>query len=120
MRRELQRIEPWSAVRVGFFLGIPAGFLFGLLEAAFLKTMTGQGATLPPEANALGDLSGGSVFMMALMMSVMCSLLFALTGGIGAMIYNLIARLFGGVEVRISGDDERAAARVEHEDDENV
>jgi len=115
MKREVQRIEPWSMVRVGFFVGLLAGFLLGLLEALLFKSLsgTGQSSVLPPGAGELISLTGGGIILLAITMSLFCSLSFALCGALGAVFYNWAARLFGGVEITT---DETAAAHEETSD----
>jgi hypothetical protein len=56
----------------------------------------------PPEMISLVNLSGGAVIALAIIMSLMASLTIAMSGGIAAVLYNIIARLFGGIEYRVS------------------
>lgn len=52
MRREITRIEPRSAIRVGFFIGMLFGILFGLYSAVLLKGMGDAGMQLFGAADA--------------------------------------------------------------------
>jgi hypothetical protein len=101
MKREVQRIEPWSMVRVGFFVGLLSGFVLGLIESLLLKSLVGSGqsSALPPGASELISLTGGGILLLAITMSLFGSLSFALCGALGAVFYNWAARLFGGVEM---------------------
>ncbi len=119
MKRELRRIEPWSAVRVGFFFGLIAGFLFGLLNAAIIKYFAGimGDQAIPKDMMNLVNLSGGAIVALAIVSSLIFSLMGSVCGAIAAMCYNLIASLFGGVEISLS-EDEQAPAAERRRDDE--
>jgi len=109
VKREILRIEPSSAMRIGFFIGLITGFLVGLLEAVLLKAMSGaQGAgILPAEAAPLAGSSATTLFLLAIVMGLLFSLIFALFGALIAVVYNIAARSFGGIELFMSGDEER-------------
>lgn len=96
MKLEIQRIAPRSAVRVGFFIGIVAGFFFGLYSSFILKEIAA--GTIPMNAKEFGALAGLSPVMMCLIMALIGSLVYAAAGGLLAVFYNMIARLFGGIE----------------------
>jgi hypothetical protein len=96
MKLEIQRIAPQSAVRVGFFVGIIAGFFFGLYASFIMKEISS--GTIPMNAQDFGALAEMSPVMMCLVMAMIGSLIYAAAGGLLAMFYNLIARLFGGIE----------------------
>ena len=103
MKREIQRIEPVSAVRVGFILGLGLGVIFGLVEAVFLKLLAGSGgeAMLPAGAAELTKLSGGGILLLALSAGLMFSPVAGARslGALTAMFYNLAAHFFGGIEM---------------------
>jgi hypothetical protein len=119
MKREVQRIEPWSMARVGFFVGLLSGIVLALLEALLIKSLTGAGqsSALPPGAAELISLTGGGIVLLAITMSLFCSLSFALFGMLGAVFYNWAARLFGGVE--ITTDEPVAPEGSSEADDED-
>jgi hypothetical protein len=105
-------------MRVGFFVGLLLGFVLGLFEAAIFKSMSGVtgAAGLPAEAQQLMSLNGSSIIMLALMTSLMSSLLLAFFASLGAVFYNWGARLFGGIEFHLSGDEhERYEDQSENE-----
>jgi hypothetical protein len=127
MKRELLRIEPWSAVRVGFFFGLLIGFAAALFEVFLLKSLSGTSAKslLPPEASQMVGMSGGAIAAMAVIMALFFSLLIAFLSGLGAIFYNAITRWFGGIEFALSGDDDAAMDRDDddarrREDDADV
>jgi len=103
MRREITRIEPRSAVRVGFFLGLLFGVLLGLYSSLVLKGMGEQGAQLlgSAEAAQIKELAGVSTILLAVFMGLMGALLHSLIAGLCAVVYNLAARWFGGIEYHV-------------------
>ncbi|MBK6909527.1 MAG: DUF3566 domain-containing protein [bacterium] len=103
MRREITRIEPRSAIRVGFFIGMLFGILFGLYSAVLLKGMGDAGMQLFGAADAaqLKSLTGVSTFLLALFMGLMGALFYSLISGLCAVVYNLAARWFGGIEYQV-------------------
>jgi hypothetical protein len=107
VRHEIQRIEPRTALRVGFFVGLLLGFVIGLFEAAVFKSMSGvPGASaLPADMQQLMSLSGSSIIMLAIVTSLMFSLIMALFCSLGAVFYNWAARLFGGIEFYLSDEE---------------
>ena len=120
MKKEISRIEPWSVVRIGFFFGLLSGFLFGIFSGYFTKMLAdalGVGA-LPPDAKEMAGLSGGAIIALAILMGLISSLAWALCGALGAMFYNMIARLFGGLEFVITKEEAPAASRATTEDEE--
>jgi hypothetical protein len=128
MKRELLRIEPMSAVRISFFLGLAAGFLFGLIEAILFKSLSASPAgssLLPPEAQQMVTMSGAAIVLLAVVVGLVFSLIFAFAGALMAVFYNWLARMFGGLEFHLSGDvqrsaDDEAAVDSSAEDEEHV
>ncbi|MDD5087344.1 MAG: DUF3566 domain-containing protein [bacterium] len=118
MKRELLRIEPVSATRVGFFVGLAAGVVFWILELLLMKLLSGAGgeAMLPPGGKDLLGLGAVGVMGMAVISSLLFSLLFAVFGGLLAVFYNLAARFFGGFEICVS-DAEAEPAPPTHTTD---
>ncbi|MBK6766353.1 MAG: DUF3566 domain-containing protein [bacterium] len=102
-RREITRIEPRSAVRVGFFLGLLFGLLFGLYSAVMLKAMGDAGMKMFGESEAaqLKALGGVSTIFMMLFMGLLGALFHSLIAGLCAIVYNLAARMFGGIEYHV-------------------
>lgn len=117
MKHELLRIEPRSAIRIGFFLGLLGGFILGVFEMLFFRAVSdaGGGAMLPAEAKALIGTGAGSYLMIGLVTGLVFSLIMALAGGLTAVFYNLAARMFGGVEMTL--DDPPPPARDADETD---
>lgn len=114
-RRELTRIEPRSAVRVGFFLGLLFGILFGLYSAVVLKGMGDSGFEMfgSTEASQLKALGGVSTVFLALFMGLIGALFYSFLSWLGALVYNLAARWFGGIEYHVQEtNDEEVEERT--------
>ncbi|MBI5058386.1 DUF3566 domain-containing protein [candidate division KSB1 bacterium] len=103
MTREIRRIQPFSAVRVGFFFGLAFGFVFGLFNGMIVSfiAQTYGPSFLPPGSESVGELGGGALIVLAIFAALMFSLLWAFTGLIFALLYNLIAGWFGGIEFSV-------------------
>ena len=119
MIREIQRIEPLSAIRVGFFMGILTGFVFGILESLLLKSVAKSIGTelLPPGADTLVNMGGGATILLAIVTGLLCSLLFAMLGGLLAIFYNWAARVFGGFEIHMSAEARAPSDHTSVDDD---
>ena len=123
MTREIRRILPFSAVRVGFFFGLAFGFLFGLfngLIVSFIAETYGP-SFLPAGSENVGNLSGGALFILAIFAALMFSLIWAFTGLVFALLYNLIAGWFGGIEFTVlDHPDHGNRPAVANTDDEDA
>lgn len=119
-RREITRIEPRSAIRVGFFLGLLFGVLFGLYSAFLLKGMGDTGLQMfgAAEAAQIKALGGVSAIFMALFMGLMGALFYSLVSGLCAVVYNLAARWFGGLEYHVQESDDGTTLKREGSSDE--
>jgi len=106
-RREVTRIEPRSAVRVGFFLGLLFGLLFGLYSAVMLRAMGDAGMKMfgGAEAEQLKALGGVSTVLMMIVMGLLGALFHSLVAGLCAIVYNITARMFGGIEYHVQETD---------------
>ena len=121
MKKEISRIEPWSAVRIGFFFGLLSGFLFGIFSGYFSKMLADAlgVAALPPDAQQMAGLSAGAIIALAILMGLIFSLVWAVLFALGAMFYNMIARLFGGIEFVSTGDEAPTQVRTIAEGEES-
>jgi hypothetical protein len=120
VKHEVLRVEPRSAMRIGFLLGLLGGFVFGLLEVLFFRALSGAagGGMLPPEAQALVSSGAGALILVALVTSLISSLIFALAGGLTAVFYNFGVRLFGGIELFLSEPPPPAVSPERDEEDQ--
>ena len=105
MRKELQRIEPWSVVKISFFLGMILSFVAALLYGGILKEFAGTGSLLHegPGNHSL-NMSWGEIWISALVIALAGSVFYAILGGVIAILYNVIARHFGGIEIQLNDE----------------
>jgi len=93
-KRRIKRFEP---LQLGKMLGILYGIM-GLLFIPFFLFMGMISAQLPPEQRA-GMMIFGVGFALAA--PVIYAVMGFLFGALGALIYNLVAKWIGGIEVEV-------------------
>ncbi len=102
MRLELKTIGVWSFIKVSFFFSLVFGFIFGFLYAIFaglILTVLGGLPYLPADEFGAGDISiGFLIIVMPIVMGIGGAVINTIMGLIAIGIYNLIARLVGGLE----------------------
>ncbi|MDF1544792.1 MAG: DUF3566 domain-containing protein [bacterium] len=106
MKFEIKSIGIWSLIKVSFFLNLVMGFLMGVLTVVFLIPMmalVSEMGGFPGMANQDIQLSFGA---MLIIIPVVQSFTYAVFGTIlvslFAGLYNLIARLLGGIELSVA------------------
>ncbi len=105
MRYEIKAIGFWPFIKVSFFFNLIVGFLFGLLYALMLSvimTIAGQLSNFPIEGLGIDieELSiGGLVVIIPIMFALLGAVFYTLIGIVLIAIYNMIARLVGGLEL---------------------
>jgi Transmembrane domain of unknown function (DUF3566) len=114
---ELQRLEPWSVLKLSLVLSV-AGFLVWMVAVGVLYgVLAGMGvwdqlngtysdltSVNNPQAGA-ELISGGRVFGVALVVGLVNIVLMTALATVGSLIYNVAADLVGGVEVTLSEPD---------------
>jgi hypothetical protein len=99
----ISRISPGSAFKVGLALYGLLGFVLGLCVALVSLLAGGIAARLgpsaPPGLTAVFGVAGG--IGAIILMPIMYGLLGGIVLAISALIYNLVAKLVGGLEVDI-------------------
>ncbi|HVE97130.1 MAG TPA: DUF3566 domain-containing protein [Pseudonocardiaceae bacterium] len=114
---ELQRLEPWSVLKLSLVLSI-AGFLAWMVAVGVLygvlagmgvwEQLNGTYSDLTSVNNPQGGtelISGGRVFGVALVVGLVNIVLMTALATVGSLIYNVAADLVGGVEVTLSEPD---------------
>ncbi len=106
MKLEIKAFGIWSLIKVTFFLNLILGFMIGVLTALFLVPMMALMSEMggfPGMPTQDIQLSFGA---MLIVIPVMNSLLYAVFGtiliSIMAGLYNLVARLLGGIEINVA------------------
>ena len=109
MRYELKSIGVWSVIKISFFFHLIGGLIFGLMYGvitSFVLAVADQfpgilGSGLSPE-----DLSGGMLIVVfPLMFSFFGAIFGTLMSMVLAGLYNVIARLIGGLEFNFSANE---------------
>jgi len=105
---ELKSIGLWSFVKIAFFVNLIMGFLVGLLHAPFLGMIMSLAASgyqgYDEFGGGFGDVSIGALL-------IILPIAFAFGGGVIytlfelviVVLYNLVARVTGGMEFDLSG-----------------
>ena len=93
-KRRIKRIAP---LQLGKMLAVLYGIM-GLLFIPFFLIMSAVATQMPPEQR-VGMMAFGAGF--ALFMPVIYAALGFVFGALGALIYNLVAKWIGGIEVEV-------------------
>lgn len=111
MRYELRSLSLWSFIKISFFFNLAAGFLFGLLYALMLPTFVRVFARMPGMPPEVEDLGRGSLLAMLIVLPLMGALMAAvfhtLLGAVMVILYNVIARITGGLEFNFRQPESR-------------
>lgn len=94
MKRIIKRIAP---LQLGKMLAILYGIM-GLIFIPFFLIMSAAASQLPAEQR-VGMMALGAGF--ALLMPVFYAVMGFVTGALGALIYNVVAKWIGGIEVEV-------------------
>ncbi len=110
MRFELKSIPIWPFTKVSFFFNLVLGFIIGLFYAMLAGMMATLLAGFPLGDTEGLDLDGASLGFLMVIMPFMCALFCAafntIFGIVMIFIYNLIARMLGGIELNLSAVEE--------------
>ncbi len=108
MRKEIRSIEPFSAGKVGCLLGGLLTAIFGcvflFLPMAFLPGLIAK--TAPDQSGALHILGGGVIgaAIVYILSIIIEAVIVAVVWLIGALLYNLVAKIGGGVEIDVDAE----------------
>ena len=92
-----RRIKRFAPLQLGKMLAVLYGIM-GLLFVPFFLIMSAVATQMPPEQR-VGMMAFGVGF--ALLMPVMYAAMGFVFGALGALIYNLVAKWIGGIEVEV-------------------
>lgn len=100
MRYEVKSIGIWALIKVGFFLNLLIGFLFGIFAslifipmARVILAMAGAGELPSDEGTSFGML-----FFMPFLLAILGAFFNTLFMVLVAACYNLVAKVVGGLE----------------------
>jgi hypothetical protein len=114
MRKELIRITPKSVVKVSFFLGLAVNFIIGLFWGLFLKGAAESGSDFLPKGDMpFEPMTWAEVFILAIVFALAGCVMYAIIGWIIALLYNLIAHHFGGIEFHINEESSEFSSDTE-------
>jgi len=106
MRFELRRIGIWSLTRVSFFFHAIAGLVMGFACALMIGLWLAVLEHLPARYDTGYGTEAFPVGVMLIIVPIACSVGGGVFGTIGtivlAFVYNLIARLTGGIELDLA------------------
>lgn len=105
MQYELKSVGVWAFTKVSFFFNLVVGFIFGFMYAllfSFLMAVMSQFPGLDTGEFDLGGMSlGVMMIVMPFMFSIGGAVFNTLVGLIVVIVYNLIARIVGGLELNL-------------------
>ncbi|MFH1686098.1 MAG: DUF3566 domain-containing protein [bacterium] len=103
MRYQVKAIGVWSFTKLAFVVNLAVGFLFGIAYALFLIPMMALMANMPGFSGSGLDTDMaplGLLIVIIPIMSAMGSAVFGTLGGVVmVLVYNLAAKMLGGLEV---------------------
>lgn len=104
MRYELERVDVWPAVKIGFFLGAVLGFLVGALWAGVLMLVSGLASMVVPEdvGRGLFAIPAAAGIMIPIVMTLFQGIVWAFLAAVGTLIYNVLSGWVGGLVLRLT------------------
>jgi len=103
MRYELKKISLWAFIKVSFFVNLIIGFIVGVIYALFFgfflavmknfPYMPDQGIEPPPDAPF-----GIIMVILPFFFAIIGGFMYTIMGIIFVFIYNLVAKITGGIE----------------------
>ena len=104
MRYEVERIDVWPAVKIGFFLGAVLGFLVGAFWAGLLVLVSGLASVIIPEEVGRGFLAvpAAAGIMIPVVMMLFQAIVWALLAAVGTLVYNVLSGWVGGLVLNLT------------------
>jgi hypothetical protein len=117
MTYEIKKIDVWSVVKIAFILYGIFGLIFGLFYALMLTMLGGILSQFGPLGGELGDMTGFFTGAVGIVMAFFMALFYAVIGSIFTAIfvwlYNVLAKLTGGIRFNLEGERIVAVAPTE-------
>ncbi|MCK4462577.1 MAG: DUF3566 domain-containing protein, partial [candidate division Zixibacteria bacterium] len=116
MLYELKSIRIWSFTKVSFFVNLVVGFVLGLMYAMTLPILLAGmsefggvfGQSFDPSEVPIGVM----LIIMPIMGAMFAAIFHTLIGIVLIAMYNLVARLVGGLEMRFEPSETKPVSRV--------
>lgn len=109
MRLELESVGVWSVIKVGFLINLIFGIIAGIFVALFMVPMMAFMSTMSPTGVEGFDPGEFSPLVMLIIFPIIYGVGNAVFGtiimAIMAVVYNLVARLLGGIEYDVVVQD---------------
>jgi hypothetical protein len=118
VRLSLGRIDPWSAMKLGFLLSVAMGIVMVMVTVVLWLTLSGMGV-FDDVSKTIGDIEGSAskakfnlmdyigfsrVTSLATVIAVIDVFLLTAIAALGAFLYNISAGLVGGVQLTLTDD----------------
>ncbi len=103
MRYEIKSIGVWAFVKVAFFVNLVFGFLIGLFYALLIPMfLLPLGGMMPTSQFDFGGVSMAVLLIVLPIVFAVCAAVFqTLLGVVLVLVYNVVARLVGGIELNL-------------------
>lgn len=99
MKLEIKSIGIWSLIKISVFINMIVGFIFGIFYALMLSFISISGL-LPLDIMGNEDITLlGMIIVVPIMFSIGGAVFGTIWGVICVFIYNLLAKLIGGLEI---------------------
>ena len=114
----VSRVDPWSAMKVGFLLSVALGIAMVVMSAVLWSLLSAMGVFDSVNSLAsqiIGDGSGqefdimdflgfGRVVSLSIVIAVVDVILLTALATLGAFLYNIVASLVGGLHLTLTDD----------------
>ena len=114
MTYEIKKIDVWSVVKIAFILYGIFGLIAGLFYAVMLTLLGGIISQLGQLGGEFGDMTGFFTGAVGIVTAFFMALFYAVIGSIFTAIfiwlYNVLAKLTGGIRFHLEGEKIAAAA----------
>jgi hypothetical protein len=112
----LTTVDPWSILKLAFLLSIAAGIMFVVATAIVWGVLNKMGVFVSineqittmfgeeSETSLLKVLDRNKIMSVAILLAVVNSFIMTGLAGIGAMLYNLVVKLVGGVYLTLTDE----------------
>ncbi|MCK4857020.1 MAG: DUF3566 domain-containing protein [candidate division Zixibacteria bacterium] len=111
MKYELKRIAVWPVIRITFMLSLVLGFITGIFYAIFITMFAflpmQMGGTFGSEPDLPMAVGGILLVIMPIFMAGFMAVINTIMAIITTLVYNLAARLTGGLEWELAPLDKR-------------
>ncbi len=117
MRYELKSIPLWPVAKIAFFVNLVVGFLVGLMYAVFLIPFVALLSNIAAFETGEFGIEAAPIGVLMMIVPFFTALSSAFFGTLGivivVLVYNLIARMTGGLELNLEQLGLHAAAPVQ-------